>query len=549
VAADGRHALVFHHPEVIVQRYLRATAVAILGMLVLAGCENTSVAPDLASGDQEGRLAARGFVGQNLVTGGVGLQDGESGSFDITIPVSDASEILSATFYYNGGGPVQDNTVVINGTEYTADLLGVTASFFYKLDAIGLVAPGLNSFAVSGIDFGDSPGHNANGIGLAVVYMDMASDVQEVRIFELTDWFWWADPDGHVNSDVHNFAFDPMEMDRSAKLVLMVGECEPSRADAVWYHSGEGSSHPGDIVGGPYPNEMNVFNAAYGNEWDIYELETTVPMGAGHFAFQCESPEAGNGDSGLISFAALLLPEPEPECEGVIGDFVWYDMNENGLQDMDEPGIMGVQVTLYDGDQNMLAMTTTDENGYYMFSGLCAGMYYVESDTPEGYEPTECEVGDDAAIDSNCQPAAVMLETDDDSDLTIDFGFIEPMGGEGCTPGYWKNHPEDWYDYMPGQTVMDMFSGASNFPDLADDTLMEALDYGGGGGLVGMARNLLRIGVASVLNATSDYVDYPYTEGELIDMINMALDSGDRGYMEDVKNELDFANNDLPCPL
>ena len=26
-----------------------------------------------------------------------------------------------------------------------------------------------------------------------------------------------------------------------------------------------------------------------------------------------------------------------------------------------------------------------------------------------------------------------------------------PPGGEGCTPGYWKNHTEDWVGYAPSQ--------------------------------------------------------------------------------------------------
>jgi len=124
-----------------------------------------------------------------------------------------------------------------------------------------------------------------------------------------------------------------------------------------------------------------------------------------------------------------------------------------------------------------------------------------------------------------------------------------PGGGEGCTPGYWKNHHEDWEGYTPGQTVGSVFSGASNFPTLADDSLDTALRYGGGPGLVGMAQNLLRIGVASLLNASSSNVDYPYSVSELIDSINDALESNSRRDMRDLKNELDGTNNDLPCPL
>jgi hypothetical protein len=34
-------------------------------------------------------------------------------------------------------------------------------------------------------------------------------------------------------------------------------------------------------------------------------------------------------------------------CSGIIGDFVWNDLNANGVQDAGEPGLPGVQVRLY----------------------------------------------------------------------------------------------------------------------------------------------------------------------------------------------------------
>ncbi len=127
---------------------------------------------------------------------------------------------------------------------------------------------------------------------------------------------------------------------------------------------------------------------------------------------------------------------------------------------------------------------------------------------------------------------------------------VEVPDGEGCTPGYWKNHEDSWAatGYAPGDLVGGTFTGAGAFPDLADDTLMEALNYPGGKGLEGGARILLRAAVAALLNASSPDVDYPLTAGEVIADVNAALASSDRETMLTLAESLDSDNN-LGCPL
>jgi hypothetical protein len=63
---------------------------------------------------------------------------------------------------------------------------------------------------------------------------------------------------------------------------------------------------------------------------------------------------------------------------GVIGDYVWLDSNGNGLQDAGEPGVAGVEVTLYNAANDaVVATTTTDSDGFYAFTDLEGGDYYV----------------------------------------------------------------------------------------------------------------------------------------------------------------------------
>jgi len=66
-----------------------------------------------------------------------------------------------------------------------------------------------------------------------------------------------------------------------------------------------------------------------------------------------------------------------------LGDTVWMDNGigggtpDNGLLDGGEQGIPGVVVELHDTSGNLLATTTTDANGNYLFTGLPEDDYVV----------------------------------------------------------------------------------------------------------------------------------------------------------------------------
>ncbi len=118
-------------------------------------------------------------------------------------------------------------------------------------------------------------------------------------------------------------------------------------------------------------------------------------------------------------------------CTGAIGDFVWNDVNQNGIQDSGELGIPGVTVQLFiNGDNTTpFATTTTDVNGVYMFNGLCANTYTVVVPSQAaltGYQASPTFVGGNPAADSNSNPYTVTLATDASTDITIDFGYFVP---------------------------------------------------------------------------------------------------------------------------
>jgi hypothetical protein len=121
-------------------------------------------------------------------------------------------------------------------------------------------------------------------------------------------------------------------------------------------------------------------------------------------------------------------------------------------------------------------------------------------------------------------------------------------GKQGCTPGYWKNHVASWQGFTPVQTVVSVFTQSAAYPAIAGATLLQALQFPGGPGVEGGARNLLRAAVAALLNSASSGVDYPRTTAQVITQVNVALASGDRAAMLALAAALD-ADNNRGCPL
>ena len=126
-----------------------------------------------------------------------------------------------------------------------------------------------------------------------------------------------------------------------------------------------------------------------------------------------------NGSDLTIDFGYM------PPCTGKIGDFVWNDLNRNGIQDAGEPGIAGVTLELRRVDNSLIGVTSTDATGYYLFQGLCADTYKVVVVPPAGYLATIANAGSDTAVDSNSNPSLVVLPAHNSEDLTIDFGFYQ----------------------------------------------------------------------------------------------------------------------------
>lgn len=114
----------------------------------------------------------------------------------------------------------------------------------------------------------------------------------------------------------------------------------------------------------------------------------------------------GYGQSDMTLDAGIIYDEDL--CE--IGDFVWYDKDQDGIQDTGEEGVEGIRVLLQycesgiiweDDEWWTVAETTTNAEGRYLFAGLPSGYYRVGFAVGDPWTVTLTNIGEDTAVDSN----------------------------------------------------------------------------------------------------------------------------------------------------
>ncbi|KPI17159.1 Cna B domain protein [Actinobacteria bacterium OK074] len=157
-----------------------------------------------------------------------------------------------------------------------------------------------------------------------------------------------------------------------------------------------------------------------------------------------------------------------------LGDYVWYDNNENGIQDADEKPAPGVTVNLVDpATDTVIKTATTDDKGTYLFDQLPDGAYKVCFVKPDGYVFTKQNAGadgDDSVVDptTGCTDS-VTLGPDKREDLTLDAGLV-PLNKVGDYVWYDTNGDgiqDPTEKPAPGVTV--------NLVDPATDTVLKTV--------------------------------------------------------------------------
>ena len=92
-------------------------------------------------------------------------------------------------------------------------------------------------------------------------------------------------------------------------------------------------------------------------------------------------------NTGILLENGFVLPHPVPSnptltaTSASIGEYVWFDADQDGIHDEDEVGIANVTVNVFESDGiTLLRQTTTDAYGKYRVCGLQPASYVVRTD-------------------------------------------------------------------------------------------------------------------------------------------------------------------------
>jgi len=105
--------------------------------------------------------------------------------------------------------------------------------------------------------------------------------------------------------------------------------------------------------------------------------------------------------------------ELDNNVPAVIGDRVWLDNNNNGIQEVIESGVDGVRIELYEDNGDGISDPSSDtyvnfsltaNNGYYLFPALPGGDYYLVFYKPPTYDIVSPDRGGNDARDSDGFP-------------------------------------------------------------------------------------------------------------------------------------------------
>ena len=156
-----------------------------------------------------------------------------------------------------------------------------------------------------------------------------------------------------------------------------------------------------------------------------------------------------DGKSGLITIDVTKVPTDilrnNPTIDagivqlGSIGDYVFSDNNENGIQDTGDVKLVGIKVTLTDKDGVVLTSTITDTDGKYEFI-VPSGEYFVIFDKPTGSTFSPMGAGTsatDSDADATGKSGKITIDASKPvgdqarNNTTVDAGLIPNKGSIG----------------------------------------------------------------------------------------------------------------------
>lgn len=203
------------------------------------------------------------------------------------------------------------------------------------------------------------------------------------------------------------------------------------------------------------PNLSATVSGDFSLSIDGVAVTQIDPAGLGAGTYELLVTLSPNDDEECFAVLPLTLIVTTENCPVKIGDFVWEDIDEDGIQDAGEPGISGVTVRLStpDGSGGFMDVdvAVSDDNGMYCFE-VQPGDYKLTFSKPtDDHIVTTQNAGTNDARDSDIDPDMLMTDLftigGAEENLNLDAGFILPCinlddaGRIGydqmyCAPGY-----------------------------------------------------------------------------------------------------------------
>ena len=261
-----------------------------------------------------------------------------------------------------------------------------------------------------------------------------------------------------------------------------------------------------------------------------------------------EGNQATKSDDASVSFTDVLpdialTKTANPTAARWTGDYIDYTfrITNVGTETVTVTSFVDDKITLSSQCLALVGMTIAPA-GYLE----CVTLDYYLTGTPGGsFINTATVIAQDNEANSDTATASA----------AVNFWWF------GRTPGYWKNHPEDWNSgYSPNQYIQDVFvipggllSGSILDLDKngSKDKLIDGLAYRGGTGLSGAAQIMLRATIAALLNEAYYGVDYPGAESTsaLIALANAKLATLNRAELILLGGYFDYWNNAVHASL
>lgn len=117
-----------------------------------------------------------------------------------------------------------------------------------------------------------------------------------------------------------------------------------------------------------------------------------------------------------------------------VGDYVWDDLDSDGIQDTGEPALSNIVVRLYDAQTNLLLSKVTDAAGLYSFTNLAPAAYIIQFAAPPFVMFSPANQGGDDARDSDANQTtgftAPFTLSSGENNTTVDAGFLFSAAGQ-----------------------------------------------------------------------------------------------------------------------